>query len=112
MELRISSHQGYQLIHFFAPAVLDSDVEQLYTAIEELLGNGHRRFAISFGANTYPYSKLMAALVRCNNLVQHYEAKLVVIQPNEKFHEALAQTRLDKVLTIVRSDKDLPPADS
>ena len=78
----------------------DDDLKDLRKLVESYVEEGETRIAILSNPNAYPYSKLISALVQCNQIVAGKDGQLAVIQPNKAFLDVLQKMRLDVVMGI------------
>ena len=75
-------------------------------AVEKHLSEGARNIALAFPPQTFPYSRLIAALIQCYEMVDEKGGKLAVIEPNEDFMSFFRMINLNNILTIFPSSEN------
>jgi anti-anti-sigma factor len=98
---------GYYVLRVLQDTFTEGDVESLKKQIEDAMNEGKMRIALSFTPASYPYSKLLTLLTQCYRLVKQRGGKLIIIHPNQDFHDILEETKLLNVLEVYTSEDDV-----
>lgn len=100
-------HNDYHILRIFQNRFSEADAAALASQVAEYLDRGITRIALAFGENVYPYSKLIAMVVRCHRLVNEKGGSLALIQPSESFGRIAGLLNLPSVVRIVTSEDEL-----
>jgi anti-anti-sigma factor len=102
---------GYQgdfyVLRILQDSFTDGDMESLKKQIEDSMDDGKVRIALSFTPASYPYSKLLTMLTQCYRLIKDRGGKLVIVHPNQDFHDIMEQTKLLNVLEVYVSEDEI-----
>jgi anti-anti-sigma regulatory factor len=71
---------------------------------------GARAIAIAFTQASYLYTKSIAALIACSEMIKDVGGHLAIIEANRDILDILAVIDFDKMILIVDSEPDLAAA--
>jgi anti-anti-sigma factor len=108
MNIEIYAKGCYQILKFKEDLAVISDLSELKFLIEGYLGQGKRHIAVNFPSAAYIYSGAIAVLVDTYKKIRNEKGVLCIIEPNEDILGILRFLNLDKLITICKSEDDLP----
>ena len=109
MELEIYKKNGYLIFRLKEDIGLSSDLTGLKAVIEQHLAKGARAIAIAFTPSSYLYTKSIAVLIACSEMIKDAGGHLAIIEANRDILDILSVIDFDKVIKIVAEENDLIP---
>jgi anti-anti-sigma regulatory factor len=109
MELDIYEKNGYHIFRFKEDIGLGTDLAGLKAVIEKYLDQGARSVAIAFTQSSYLYTKSIAVLIACSEMIKDAGGRLAIIEANSDIMDILSVIDFDKVIRIFNTENDLAP---
>jgi anti-anti-sigma factor len=109
MELDIYKKNGYLVFRLKEDVGLNSDLAGLKAVIEHHLAKGARAIAIAFTQSSYLYTRSIAVLIACSEMIKDVGGHLAIIEANRDILDILSVIDFDKVIKIVAAENDLVP---
>jgi anti-anti-sigma regulatory factor len=105
----LETHQAgkYRVLHIKDQAYTESDLAELKKQVESYLEEGSINIALSLNAEVYPYSRLISLIIQCNKMAKKHGGTMAVIQSNKEFKAVIKAMRLDVVVAVYDSEKEL-----
>jgi anti-anti-sigma factor len=107
MKFNIYNKNAYTIFRFLEDVGINTDLAELKVLIEEHLQKGNKNIAIAFTKNSYLYTKSIAILIACSEMVREAGGSLAIIEPNEDIVDILAVIDFDKIIKIFSSEEEL-----
>jgi hypothetical protein len=111
MELDIYKKNGYLVFRIKEDVGLNSDLYDLKAVIEQHLVKGARSIAIAFTKSSYLYTKSIAVLIACSEMIKDAGGHLAIIEANRDILDILSVIDFDKMIKIFEKENDLVPDD-
>ena len=83
---------------------LNTDLNSLITVVERGIASGNKDIAFSFGEGSFLYTRHIATLVKCFEILRDKGGTLAVIHPNRDIIDILAL--IDPEQMIVKADSE------
>ena len=109
LEIDVYKKNGYLVFRFKEDVGLSSDLSGLKAVIEHHLAKGARSIAIAFTQSSYLYTKSIAVLIACSEMIKDAGGHLAIIEANRDILDILSVIDFDKVIKIVAAENDLVP---
>ena len=104
MKLQTTHRGSFLAIRLLGEVTLNTETGPLVQAVEQALAAGRTSVAITFGENSFLYTRHIASLIRCLELIREQDGSLAVINPNQDIRDVLAL--IDPEGMIVRADSE------
>ena len=75
---------------------------------KEQIEQKNRQIAFNFDNIDFIDSVALGALISCNNVVRSAQGKFFLMNLSENIYDLLEMTSVDKMFTIIDSERDLP----
>jgi anti-anti-sigma factor len=109
LEIDIYEKNGYHIFRFKEDIGLGTDLAGLKAIIEKYLDQGTRSVAIAFTQSSYLYTKSIAVLIACSEMIKDAGGQLAIIEANSDIMDILSVIDFDKVIKIFATENDLAP---
>lgn len=107
MELDIKQKDKYLILRVQEDLTINSDISILKTVVKEQLQNGQSHIVFAFTKHSYFYTKAIAVLIGCSELIKEKGGTLSIIEANDDIHDILSLIDLDKEIRVFNSEKEL-----
>jgi hypothetical protein len=107
--MNIETYQkgDYCIFKFKDDIGLGSDLSALKNMFEEKISSGTNNFAIAFTKDSYLYTRSIATLVVCFEMVKEHNGQMALISPNKSIRDILAIIDLPKLIQVCHSEEEL-----
>ncbi len=107
MDIEIYKKGNYQVLRLKEDVGLSTDLEELRTVIEHQIAQGNSRIAIVFTQQSYLYTRSIAVLISCSEIIKDAGGHLAIIEPNSDITDILSVIDFDKMIGMYASEADL-----
>jgi hypothetical protein len=108
----IYDKNGYKVIKFNQDLGLNSDISELVNEVRKGLGLGSRDFAVWFTPGTFLYTRTIAVLVQCFELIRNRKGSMAIIAANEDILYTLRIIGFLNFVKLCGSDEVLGPGET
>jgi hypothetical protein len=98
---------GYRIIKFTQDLGLNSNITELRTDVSKFLEEGWNNFALWFTPSSFLYTRSIAILVQCFELIKNQNGNLAIISPNEDILYTLKIIGFMNFVRVYSSDGSL-----
>jgi anti-anti-sigma regulatory factor len=107
--MNIETYQtgDYWVFKFLEDVGLNSDLSVLKRMFQEKISRGPCNMALAFTQGSYLYTRSIATLVVCFEMVQEHNGHLALINPNKSIMDILAIIDFPKLIRICDSEEEL-----
>jgi hypothetical protein len=107
MIIEVTHREPYVI--FRVKEVLDSNsnFSELQTLIKEYLKKGNRNFAIGFSKNSFFYSKTIATMISCIELIKDQNGVISIIEANQDVLEFISAIDNEGFISIFQTEDEL-----
>jgi anti-anti-sigma factor len=107
--MNIETHQkgDYYVFKFKEDIGLGSDLSVLKPMIEEKIGIGITNIALAFTKGSYLYTRSIATLVVCFEMIKEHNGQLALISPNKSIQDILGIIDFPKIIRVCKSEEEL-----
>jgi hypothetical protein len=94
---------------FRVKEVLDtnSNLNELYMLIKEYLKKDYKHFAVGFSKNTFFYSKAIAGIILCAELIKNSGGSFTIIETNHEITDVVASIGSDGFIATFQTEDEL-----
>lgn len=85
----------------------NSDLSVLKGMFEEKINSGINNIAIAFTKDSYLYTRSIATLVVCFEMIKEHDGQLALINPNKSILDFLAIIDFQKLVLVCQSEEEL-----
>lgn len=110
MELQSYTRHGYHILKFREDLVFGTHLGELEAMVMDLLGKGITKIALAFTEHSMLYSKNVAVLVKCLEIIKDRGGELVIIGPSESIKTALQTVHFDDLAKVCDTEEELATA--
>jgi anti-anti-sigma factor len=107
MDIDIYKKGNYQLLRLKEDVGLNTDLSELKAVIEQQLSQGVSNIAVAFTQQSYLYTKSIAVLISCSEIIKDAGGHLAIIEANKDILDILSVIDFDKVIKMYESEADL-----
>jgi hypothetical protein len=107
MKCDVYSKNGYHVFRIKEDVGLNSDLNELKLLIEHQIAKGARDIAIAFTPHSYLYTKSIAVLIGCSEMIKDAGGHLAIIEANRDILDILSVIDFDKMIKISDSEDNL-----
>jgi hypothetical protein len=97
----------YQLLRISEDVRLNSDISPVYGIVEQLVADGKLHIAFSFTPQSFLYTRHIAVLIKCLELVRDGHGSIAIVRPNEDIREVLSLIDQESMILQVESEETL-----
>ncbi|HMD69207.1 MAG TPA: STAS domain-containing protein [Chitinivibrionales bacterium] len=97
----------YTVFRFREDVVLNSDLADLKKRIERHLAEGATNIAIAFTRSSYLYTRSIAMLIACLEMIKDAGGHLAIVEANNDILDILTVIDFDRMIRIVGSEEEL-----
>ena len=98
---------GFQVLRIKDDLSVNSDISEIKPIVHEYLQQGITKIALAFSRDSYLYTRSIAVLVQCLEMINERKGVLAIFQPNEDILDMLAAISFDTRVLIALSENDL-----
>lgn len=107
MDIETDTRGRYQLFRVKEDLTVSSDISPLLALVKQKLNEGRIHIALWFTSQSFLYSKNIAVLVQCVEMIKDRHGELAVVKPNEDVMCALRLIGFDTMARICTSEDEL-----
>jgi anti-anti-sigma factor len=107
MKCDIYKKGGYLVFRLKEDIGLNSDLTPFKTLVEQHLAEGVRNIALAFTSESYLYTKAIAVLIACSEMVKDAGGHLAFVEANKDILDILSVIDFDKMIKIFNSEEEL-----
>jgi anti-anti-sigma regulatory factor len=107
MEIDIYKKGSYHVFRMREDVGINTDLSELKQRIQKSLLEGTRNVALAFTKDSYLYTKSIATLIACSEMIKDYGGKLAIIEANRDILDILSVIDFDRLIKIVATENDL-----
>ena len=107
MKIDIYKKGKYQVLRLMEDVGLNTDLSELKSEIERQLSQGVSNIAVAFTQQSYLYTKSIAVLISCSEIIKDAGGHLTIIEANKDIIDILSVIDFDKVIEMHKSEADL-----
>jgi anti-anti-sigma regulatory factor len=107
MNVDIYKKGKYQVLRLKEDVGLSTDLGALKPVIEQQLSQGISFIAIAFTQQSYLYTKSIAALISCSEIIKDAGGHLAIIEANKDIMDILSVIDFDKMISMHASEAEL-----
>jgi len=107
MQIEVYEKGKYQLLRLKDDVGLNTDLGELKIAIEAQLSKGVSNIAIAFTQKSYLYTKSIAVLISCSELIKDAGGHLAILEANRDILDILSVIDFDKMIVLYNSEADM-----
>ncbi len=107
MEIDVHQTGEYRVFRILEDVGLNSELSFLKSRIEKNLADGAKNVAIAFTPESYLYTKSIAVLIACSEMIKDAGGHLAIIEANKDILDILSVIDFDKMIRIVDKESDL-----
>jgi hypothetical protein len=86
---------------------LNSDITPLTILVEQNLQMGKKHIAFTFGQNSFLYTRHIAVLVKCLEMLREESGSLAIVHPNRDIMDVLALIDPEHLIVKAETEDDL-----
>jgi hypothetical protein len=98
---------NYQVLRIKDDVGLNTDLGELKSAIETQLSQGVSNIALAFTPQSYLYTKSIAVLISCSELIKDAGGHLAILEANRDILDILSVIDFDKMIVLYNSEADM-----
>ena len=110
MEYQSYSRHGYHVLKFSEDLVFGTHLGELEDTVMNLLGKGITKIALAFTRHSMLYSKNVAVLVKCLEIIKDRGGELVIVGPSDSFKTALQAVHFEDLAKVCDTEEELATA--
>jgi anti-anti-sigma factor len=107
MNIDIYKKGKYQILRVKEDVGLNTELSELKSVIEKQLAGGNLFIALAFTQQSYLYTKSIAVLISCSELIKDAGGHLAIIEANRDILDILSVIDFDKMISLHASEADL-----
>jgi anti-anti-sigma regulatory factor len=107
MNIDIYKKGKYQVLRFKEDVGLNADLSELKFAIEGQISHGETMIAVAFTPRSYLYTKSIAVLISCSEIIKDAGGHLAIVEANRDILDIFSVIDFDKMIKICKSEEDL-----
>ena len=107
MNIETYQRDDYWVFKFREDLGLGSDLSVLKRMFEEKINMGAYKIALAFTKGSYLYTRSIATLVVCFEMIQERGGQLALINPNKSIRDILAIIDFPKLIRVCRNEEEL-----
>jgi hypothetical protein len=107
MNITIYKKGKYQLLRIVDDVGLNTDLSELKSAIEDQLSHGETMIAVAFTPQSYLYTKSIAVLISCSEIIKEAGGHLAIVEANRDILDIFSVIDFDKMIKICKNEEDL-----
>jgi hypothetical protein len=85
----------------------DSNLNELYMLIKEYLKKDYKHFAVGFSKSSFFYSKAIAGIILCIELIQTSGGSFSIIEANHEITDVVASIDDDGFIATYQTEEEL-----
>jgi hypothetical protein len=97
----------YVIIRILDDINLNSDIEPLTTVVERNILAGRKHLAFAFGDDSFLYTRHIAVLIKCLEMLREEGGSLAVVHPNRDIIDVLALIDPEQLIIKVEMEEEL-----
>lgn len=107
--MNISTYKkgDYTVFRILEDVGLSTDLTELRKSIERELASGARNVAIAFTHSSYLYTRSIAVLIACSEMIKDSGGHLAIVEANKDILDILSVIDFDKMIRIVPAEEEL-----
>ena len=111
MNISVYKKGGYCVFRIQEDVGLTTELSDLRRRIEQELAAGAKNVAIAFTQPSYLYTKSIAVLIACSEMIKDAGGHLAILEANKDILDILSVIDFDKMIKIFGSEEELvsPP---
>lgn len=107
MHIEISDYSAVKVLQVSEDLDINSDITELRFVVEQQLQLGNLHFAFSFTKNSYLYTRSIAILISCAEMIKEQHGTLAIVNANEDILDLINLIDFDKVINVCNSLEEL-----
>jgi hypothetical protein len=107
MDIDIYKKGKYQVLRLKEDVGLNTDLVELKSVIEQQLAQGITYIAIAFTQQSYLYTKSIAVLISCSEIIKDASGHLAIIEANKDILDILSVIDFDKMISMFATEAEL-----
>jgi hypothetical protein len=107
MKIDIYQKASYLVLRLKEDVGLNSDLGELKSCIEQQLSKGATYIAIAFTPQSYLYTKSIAVLISCSEIIKDAGGHLAIIEANGDILDILSVIDFDKMISLFKTEEEL-----
>jgi anti-anti-sigma factor len=107
MEIDIYTKGKYRVLRLKEDVGLNTDLKELKSCIEGQLSQGKTCIALAFTQQSYLYTKSIAVLISCSEIIKDAGGHLAVIEANRDILDILSVIDFDKMISLYKTEEEL-----
>ncbi len=107
MQIEIYRKGIFQVLRLKEDIGLNTDMYDLKAVIEAQISQNICHIAIAFTQDSYLYTKSIAVLISCSELIKDVGGSLAIIEANRDIIDILSVIDFDKLIKMYKNEEDL-----
>jgi anti-anti-sigma regulatory factor len=107
MNIDIYKKGKYQVLRLKEDVGLNTDLGELKSAIEYQLSHCATSIALAFTQQSYLYTKSIAVLISCSEIIKDAGGHLAIIEANRDIMDILSVIDFDKMISMYSTEAEL-----
>jgi anti-anti-sigma regulatory factor len=107
MEMEIYKKGTYTVLRIKEDVGLHTDLGVLKSVIEKQVAKGEQNIAVAFTQQSYLYTKSIAVLISCSEIIKDANGHLAILEANNDILDIMAVIDFDKMIILYKSEEDL-----
>jgi len=110
MQIEIYRKGAFQVLRLKEDIGLNTDMYDLKAVIEAQISQGIKHIAIAFSQESYLYTKSIAVLIACSELIKDVGGSLAIIEANRDIIDIFSVIDFDKLIKMYKTEEELTAA--
>jgi anti-anti-sigma factor len=107
MNIDVYKKGAYLVFRIQEDVGLSTELSDLRKRIEQELSAGARDVAIAFTQSSYLYTKSIAVLIACSEMIKDAGGHLAIVEANKDILDILSVIDFDKMIRIYGAEQEL-----
>jgi hypothetical protein len=107
MIIEVTHRDPYVVFRVKEALETNSSLNELYTLIKGYLKNNNLHFAVGFSKNSFFYSKTIAGMILCVELIKSSGGSFSIIEVNHEIADVVTSIDTDNFISTFQTEEEL-----
>ena len=98
---------SYKVLRIKEDLSVNSDLTELRSIVNDYIAKGSKDFAFSFTKNSFLYTRSIAVLITCSELIKENNGRIAIIEANDDILDLLNLIDFDSMIKVYPNEEDL-----